>query len=175
MRRLTYLLSLRNNGDQGQKIEPRAYHLQHGRLYSKASTAEALFYCARVMASLGNLLEAGRLYEESLALARAIEYAPIIAASLEGLGEVAVAEGQPAWAARLWGTAGRLREAIAATMVPLYCLSYGRVVALACTELGEKTFLEAMQEGRGMSLEQILAAHDPWAHSASLETEPGSS
>jgi tetratricopeptide (TPR) repeat protein len=121
---------------------------------------------ARLLASLGDFLEAGDLYKESLALARASEYAPIIAASLEGLGEVAVAEGKPTWAARLWGTAGRLREAIAATMVPLYRVSYERAVARACTELGEKAFVQAMQEGRGMSLEQVLAGHDAQAHQA---------
>jgi tetratricopeptide (TPR) repeat protein len=138
----------------------------HRELGDKASTAEVLFSAARVLAALGNLLEAGSLYKESLALARASEYAPIIATSLEGLGEVAVAEGKPTWAARLWGTAGRLREAIAATMVPLYRVSYERAVARACTELGEKAFVQAMQEGRGMSLEQVLAGHDAQAHQA---------
>jgi hypothetical protein len=144
-------------------------------LGDKASTAETLLSFARVVTLEGDLAAACHLYEESLAFARAIEYAPIIAASLEGLGEVAVAEGKPAWAARLWGTAGRLREEIAATMFPLYRASYGRAMALACTELGEKTFVEAMQEGRGMSLEQVLAAHDVRAHPAPLGTEPGSS
>ncbi len=140
----------------------------------KASIAETLLSFARVVTLEGDLAAACRLYEESLAFARAIEYAPIIAASLEGLGEMVVAEGKPAWAARLWGTAGRLREEIDATMFPLYRASYGRAMALACTELGEKTFVEAMQEGRGMSLEQVLATHDARAHPAPLETEPGS-
>ena len=126
------------------------------------------------MASLGNFMEAGDLYKESLALARAIEYAPIIVASLEGLAEV-VAERKPAWAARLWGTAGRLREAMAVTMVPLYRVSYERAVARACTELGEQAFVQAMQEGRGRSLEQVLAAYDVRADPAPLETEPGAS
>jgi hypothetical protein len=109
---------------QGETVRARLLVEEHVAIHrelgDKASTAEVLFSGARVMASLGNFLEAGDLYKESLALARAIDYAPIIAASLEGLGEVAVAEGKPAWAARLWGTAEALREAIGISIPPVY-------------------------------------------------------
>lgn len=58
-------------------------------------------------------------------------------------------------------------------MFLLYRPSYGQAMALALTELGEKTFVEAMQERRDMSLEQVLAAHDARAHRAPVGTEPG--
>lgn len=144
-------------------------------LGDKASTAEALFYGARVLASLGNLLEAGRLYEESLVLGRATDYAPIIAVSLEGLGEVAVAEGKPAWAARLWGTAEALREAMGTSIPLVYRLGHERAVAKGHAQVGNEAFARAWTEGRGRSLEQVLAGYDAPAHPAPLETEPGAS
>jgi tetratricopeptide (TPR) repeat protein len=146
----------------------------HRELGDKASTAEVLFYAARVLASLGDFLEAGSLYKESLALARASDYAPIVAASLEGLGEVAVAEGKPAWAARLWGIAEALREAMGTSIPPVYRLGHERAMAKARAQLGNETFARAWAEGRGRSLEQGLAACDGWAHRAPLATEPGS-
>lgn len=152
--------------------EQVAIHREEGE---KAAIAETLLSFARIVVLEGDLVKARQLHVESLAFARASEYTPAIASSLEGLGEVALTQGEPAWAARLWGKAERLREKIDATMFPLYRVSYGRAMALACTKLGEKTFVEAMQEGRGMSLEQILAAHDARTHPAPLETEPGSS
>jgi hypothetical protein len=140
-----------------------------------ASTAEMLLSFARVVTLEGDFVKARQLYVESLAFARASEYNPVISSSLEGMGEVALTEREPALAARLWGKAERLREEIDATMFPLYRASYERALALACTELGENTFVEAMQEGRGMSLERVLGVHDARAHPAPLGTEPGSS
>ncbi|MFL5586861.1 MAG: ATP-binding protein [Ktedonobacteraceae bacterium] len=126
----------------------------------KASTAEALLSFAWVLTLAGDLAAARRLYEESLAFARAIEYTPAIASSLEGLGEVVLREREPAWAARLWGKAERLRQEIDATMFPLYRVSYERALATTRTQLGEQTFAEAMAQGRSMPLEQVLAAHE---------------
>jgi hypothetical protein len=70
------------------------------------------------------MFQARHLYVGSLAETGASEYTPAIASSLEALGEVAVAQGEVAWAARLWGKAERLREAIDATMSP-YTQQYG--------------------------------------------------
>jgi tetratricopeptide (TPR) repeat protein len=131
----------------------------HRELGDKASTAEALFYGARVMTSLGNLVEAARLYKESLALARASEYAPIIVASLEGLGEVAVAEGKPAWAARVWGTAEALRKAMGTSIPPVYRPGHEGAMAKARGQVGNEAFARAWAEGRGRSLEQVLVAY----------------
>jgi hypothetical protein len=105
-------------------------------------------------------VEAARLYKESLALARASEYAPIIVASLEGLGEVAVAEGKPAWAARLWGTAEALRKAMGTSIPPVYRLGHERAMAKARAQVGNEAFARAWAEGRGRSLEQVLVVYD---------------
>jgi hypothetical protein len=45
------------------------------------------------------------------------------------------------------GGCSAAREEIDATMFSLYRASYERALALACTELGENTFVETIQEG----------------------------
>ena len=45
-------------------------------------------------------------------------------------------------------------------MFPLYRASYERALATARPQLGEQTFAEAIAQGRSMSLEQALAAHE---------------
>jgi hypothetical protein len=45
-------------------------------------------------------------------------------------------------------------------MFPLYRASYEQAFATARTQLGEQTFAEALFQGRGMSLEQALVAHE---------------
>ena len=66
--------------------------------------------------------------------------------------------GDPAWAARLWGRALALREAMGAPISPVERASYERSVAAARALLGEKAFAAAWAEGRNMTPEQALAA-----------------
>ena len=79
-----------------------------------------------------------------------------IASSLEGWAGVEVAQGQPMWAARLWGAAEALREAIRAPLPPIERADYERAVAAACRSLGEQAFAAAWAQGRSMSLDQVL-------------------
>ncbi len=60
------------------------------------------------------------------------------------------------WAARLWGTAEALREAIGALMHPVYRTEYEQAVAAARTELGEEAFAAAWAEGRTAPVEQVI-------------------
>ena len=62
------------------------------------------------------------------------------------------------WAARLWGAAESLREAIGMPLPPVDRVDYERSVAAARAQLGEKTFVAAWEEGRTMTAEQALAA-----------------
>ena len=99
-------------------------------------------------------------YEESLTLAR--ESTPpdpqFLANCLERLAEVVVAQGEPSWAARLCGAAEALREA--RNYPPTHDRQdhYNRVVSTARIRLGERAFIAAWNEGRSMSLEQVLLA-----------------
>jgi len=76
---------------------------------------------------------------------------------VEGLASVVAAQEELAWAARLWGAAESLREAMGTPIPPVYRVDYERPVTAARTQLGEKVFAEAWAEGRAMTSEQVLA------------------
>jgi predicted ATPase/class 3 adenylate cyclase/DNA-binding XRE family transcriptional regulator len=122
------------------------------------STAEALLAFARVAASQGELAVARARYQESLALAREIDAKNLIASALEGAGAMVAAQGESGWAARLWGTAQVLREAIGAPLPPVYRADYEAALETTSTRLGEEDFATALAEGGAMTLEQTLDA-----------------
>src|SRR5207247_1410305 len=62
------------------------------------------------------------------------------------------------WAARLWGAAEALREAVNIPLPPVERVDYERSVAAARASLGEKAFAAAWTEGHFMLPEQALAA-----------------
>ena len=80
------------------------------------------------------------------------------------------AQGEPAWAARLWGAAESLREAIGTPLPPIERDTYEGSVAAARNHLGEKTFAAAWAEGRDMTPEQVLDAKGPVMIPQSLST-----
>jgi predicted ATPase/class 3 adenylate cyclase len=120
------------------------------------STAEALLSFARVAMSQADFEAANARYQESLTIAREIDARNIIASALEGVGAVAVALGEPRWAAMLWGTAQALRVSIGAPLPPIYLTDHESALATVRTMLGEETFAVALAEGETIDLEQIL-------------------
>ena len=129
------------------------------------SIVQANLLLAQVAASQGDHVAAHALYEECLAIARKCNYQWAIAFCLEGLASMVAAQepggpslGDARWAARLWGAAESLREAIGIPMPPVYRADYERSVASARTRLGERIFAAAWTEGRLMTPEQALAA-----------------
>jgi len=70
---------------------------------------------------------------------------------------VVAAQGEPTWAARLWGTAEAQREAYSLPLAPVYRADYEQAVAASRTQLGEQSFAAAWAEGRSMTPEQVLA------------------
>ena len=102
---------------------------------------------ARLSALQGDAAAARRLYQESLTLLLECKvYQEGIAASLEGLAALGAGQGEPRQAARLWGSAEALREAIGASMHPVHRASYEQAIALARAELGEQAFAAAWAE-----------------------------
>ena len=98
-------------------------------------------------------------YEESLALAReSLPDPQFIAAGLERLAEVVMAQGEPGWAARLWGAAEAVQEASNFPLTHDHPDRYERAVATAQVQLGKQAFAAAWAEGRTMSLEQVMVA-----------------
>jgi predicted ATPase/class 3 adenylate cyclase/Tfp pilus assembly protein PilF len=80
-----------------------------------------------------------------------------VATSLRMFARLAVLQGQPGRAARLFGAAEALGEAIGNTLAPAAQQEYDRSVAGARTALGEQSFVMAWAEGRAMPLEQAIA------------------
>ena len=75
-------------------------------------TAGSLFVLGRVAAYQSDYTAARAFYEESLGIGREVGNNLSIGFYLEGLADVIAMQGDPAQAARLWGVAEALREAI---------------------------------------------------------------
>jgi len=69
-----------------------------------------------------------------------------------------MAQGEAAWAVRLWGEAETMREVIGAPLPPVERAGYEQAVTTARSQLGERNFAVAWAEGRAMTIEQI-----PWS------------
>jgi predicted ATPase/class 3 adenylate cyclase len=123
--------------------------------------ADTLCLLASVEAHQGDHAEALAHYQESLAEARQMGNRLVIAPSLEGLAAVVAAQGEFTWAARLWGAAESLREALGTPLPPVDRAGYERSFAPARISLGEKAFAAAWAEGRSMTLDQVLTALAP--------------
>jgi ATP/maltotriose-dependent transcriptional regulator MalT len=112
----------------------------------------------RLLVLQGDVAAARHHYQESLTLLFEQNVCKEnIAASLEGLAALEAGQGAPSLAARLWGAAEALREAIGAPIYPVYRASYEQAIAQARATLGEQTFRNAWAEGRSMTPEQVLA------------------
>jgi predicted ATPase/class 3 adenylate cyclase len=115
-----------------------------------------LFVLGRVAESLGDYAAARALYEESLAKGKEVGDKLNIAFYLEGLADVVALQGEPAWAAQLWGSTEALREAMGTPIPPVYHADYERAVAAARVKLGEEAFAAAWAEGRTTPVEQVI-------------------
>jgi predicted ATPase/DNA-binding CsgD family transcriptional regulator len=138
----------------------------------KVDMAASLSLLARVEARQGNYEAACSRYDEILTLAREIGDKAGIAVYLGQLAEVVAAQGEGTWAARLWGAAEVLREAIGAPLIPVFRPGYERAVAAVRTRLGGHEFAAAWAEGRAMTPEQALAAKGQVTIPALMPTEP---
>lgn len=128
---------------------------------SQDNLAEALSLLGRVVTRQGDLARSQTLHEESLAAARHMTKPQIIAFSLEGLAENAMTQGKPAWAARLWGAAEKLRETAVTPLPTAWRQNYQRAIANVRSALGEQVFSAHWAAGRTLPLEQILAEREP--------------
>src|SRR6266852_941308 len=118
--------------------------------------AEALSLLGKVEAARGDLTFARTLYEESLTMGRELGQRELIATGLEGLARAIAAQGDPAQAARLWGMAEALREALGAPLHPVERADYDTAVAAVRDQLGEGAFISTWQEGRLLPADQAL-------------------
>jgi predicted ATPase/DNA-binding CsgD family transcriptional regulator len=145
--------------------ESLAIHIEIG---DRWGIIQSLGLLAEVEAHQDHHMEARSYYEESLTHCKETGDKQSTATCLEGLASVVAAQGEPLWAARLWGAAESLRTVIGAqseqgglfmmAMTPIERAFYERSVAAVRTQLGEKAFAAARAEGHTMTPEQALAA-----------------
>ncbi len=79
-----------------------------------------------------------------------------LAFTLEGFAGLAARQGQPERAARLFGTAEALREAIHAPMAACDRQEYERDLRAACDQLDPVAFDTAWSDGRATPLDQAM-------------------
>jgi predicted ATPase/DNA-binding CsgD family transcriptional regulator len=135
------------------------------------NTAWSLAFLAKVIAHQGDQEAARAMYEESLVLAKAGNSKGHMTPYLEGLASVLASQGDHVWAARIWGAAEALRDAMGTPMAPVYRADYEHDVDAARDQLGEQVFTTAWYEGRTMTPEQVLGAQGQAA--VSIQTSAG--
>jgi tetratricopeptide (TPR) repeat protein len=96
-------------------------------------------------------------FKESLLMASRSGLVDTVAVSLAALGGVAMAQGHPGRATRLFGSAAALREASHGLIGPIDQLNYQQNLAAAQRQLDQAAFARAWEQGSGMSLEQAVA------------------
>jgi predicted ATPase/DNA-binding SARP family transcriptional activator len=135
----------------------------------KAGTAMSLGYLARAMADAGEITAARSLYLECLALRRDLGDRRSIASCLEGIAGLVAGTGKagtehlaasPESAARFFGTAQALREAIGAPLPPVERPEHERRVAAVQELMDESAFAAAWAEGQVTPLDQTLSLLD---------------
>ena len=129
----------------------------------------ALIYRGQVANVQGEARRAAEVFQEGLQLAREWDSAWGMAECLEGLAVSAASEAQPERAARLLGSAARLRETIGAPVHPVDRADHERAVEVSRSALGAAAFETAWASGQAMSLEDVI---DYSVSSADAEVAP---
>jgi predicted ATPase/transcriptional regulator with XRE-family HTH domain/Tfp pilus assembly protein PilF len=125
-------------------------------LQHRAGTANALSTRSEVALAQGNLARARALLVESLASFRQAGMQWNVIRGLEIMAAIDATERQSARAARLFGAASALREALGAPLPPPDRPTYDCAVESARGQLGKQAFAAAWAEARAMTLEQVI-------------------
>ena len=125
-------------------------------LGDRRNSARMLSFLGYAAFVQGDYAKACTCYVEALTTLRELGAKWYIVACLDGLAGVAVAQGQPEWAAHVLAAAALLREALGVSPPPILLANYERTVATTRAQLGEERFAAAWAEGRKMTLEQVL-------------------
>src|SRR6266480_2273395 len=121
---------------------------------------QALIYAllAQAAASEHDYLLTRTLAAQSLSIARTVHDSGSLILCLEELADVVAGQGEPAWAARLWGAAEHYRQASHATLPLVERPGRARHIEQAQGLLGKQIFAERWAEGRTLTAEQAIAA-----------------
>jgi tetratricopeptide (TPR) repeat protein len=111
----------------------------------------------RLLVQEGSLAEAQTFYREYRALLPTSYGTFILVDYLEGVAALEAALGRPEAAARLWGAAEALREALGTPIYPVDRAEYAPIIAATRAQLGEAAFAAAWDQGRQLTPEATLA------------------
>jgi len=124
----------------------------------RRNTCKALYALGDLARARRDYRGAADCYEEGLSISVEVGDPWFSARCLEGMAALAVATGEPAWAARLFGAAEALREAIGAAIPEYFRRGLESAAAEARARLGEKAFEAELREGLRLSAEQVLTS-----------------
>jgi len=125
-------------------------------LGDRQNIAMALVNLGFVACSQEEYQSATAYVAESLTIRQELEDKRGIAYALEGFAWLAAARGSGARAARLFGAAEVLRDALGARLPPADRPYYDRMIGAARSAIGDDQFSVAWGEGRAMTLEQAV-------------------
>src|SRR5439155_3205243 len=126
-------------------------------LGDERGAARAILHLADVASAEGDTARARALHLECLRLRQALGDMPGVAVSMERLAWVEMADA-PENAARLLGSAERLRERIHTPLPPAARAEYERSVRVLAGRLGDASFGAARLEGHAMDPRVVVAA-----------------
>jgi hypothetical protein len=130
---------------------------EHGE---RSAMAEARITLARVAQVQGDAARASALYSESLCQFAALGQRGKLAQGLEGLSITLSEQEQGEDAARFFGAAAVLREAMGMPVHPVDREAHERCIAIMRAKLSEETFTAAWSDGQAMPVERVLEAVD---------------
>jgi predicted ATPase/DNA-binding CsgD family transcriptional regulator len=97
---------------------------------------------------------------QCLAILWEVEDTWLVAAAIEKLAHIALAQEQAGWAARLCGAAEILRETMSVPLPPIEHDSYERLLSSIRAKLGDEVFAIIWAEGRAMTPQQAFASRE---------------
>jgi predicted ATPase/DNA-binding CsgD family transcriptional regulator len=161
-----YMLILEGDYERGAALSEEAVELLREHRYTGKLTY-ALDNLGWAALYRGDPERARAVYEEGLALCAELDDKIAASNYLDGLACVAGAEGGAERAARLFGAAERLREAVGDEHSPEEAALREPYLAMARSRLDEIAWQAAWEQGRGMSMGQVieyaLSAEEPSA------------
>ncbi len=162
------LLALRRGDEDTARSNLEEALRLRKELASPWGIARGMYYLANLSMVQHDYATARTSYEECLLRSNAIGDKEFLASCMEGLATAVVEQrgengpgSESVWAARLWGAAERLREAIGAPIPPVHRATYEQALFRAHHWMSEQTFRAAWEEGRSMLPEQALVARLP--------------
>jgi predicted ATPase/DNA-binding CsgD family transcriptional regulator len=151
-------IALRQGAIARARILLEAALKRHQQLGDQQGQALIYALLAQAAASEHDYMVSRTLAAQSLEIARTVHDTGSLILCLEELADVVADQGEPAWAARLWGAAEHYREASHATLPLVERLGRARRIEHAQGLLGGQVFAARWAEGRNMTAEQAIAA-----------------